>query len=122
MLATQAGVSVRRAFAHSRITGRGEHWLAAALMMLFALVYLWPSLVQGKVLSPNSVLFGVWPWHAAAPPDYMRTWNPLLTDVPTAYYPWNVFARGMIHAGVFPAWNPYAYSGTPFYANAQTGL
>lgn len=91
-------------------------------MMLLALVYLWPALVEGRVLSPNSVLFGFWPWHVAAPSDYMRSWNPLLTDVPTAYYPWNVFARQMIHSGVFPAWNPYAYSGTPFYANAQTGL
>ncbi len=91
-------------------------------MMLLALVYLWPALVGGKVLSPNSVLFAFWPWHAAAPQDFMRTWNPLLTDVPTAYYPWNVLARRMIHAGVFPAWNPYAYAGTPFYANAQTAL
>ncbi|HEY2592766.1 MAG TPA: hypothetical protein VGK33_02570, partial [Chloroflexota bacterium] len=96
--------------------------VAAALLALFALVYLWPVLVAGKVLSPNSVLFAFWPWHAAAPANYTRTWNPILTDVPTAYYPWAVLARRLIHAGVFPAWNQYAYAGTPFYANPQAAL
>jgi Bacterial membrane protein YfhO len=91
-------------------------------MMLFALVYLWPALLGGKILSPNSVLFALAPWRNVAPADFQHTWNPLLTDIPAAYYPWNVFARNLIHAGVFPAWNPDAYSGTPFFANAQTGI
>jgi hypothetical protein len=99
-----------------------EHIWALLLIMLVALVYLWPVLVAGKVLSPNSVLFLFAPWHYVAPADFQHTWNPVLSDIPTAYYPWNVFARALLHAGVFPAWNPDAYSGTPFFANPQTGI
>ena len=105
------------------MSSRGrEHGWAVALMMLFALVYLWSVLIGGKVLSPNSVLFLFAPWRYVAPANFQHTWNPVLSDIPTAYYPWNVFARSLIHAGVFPAWNPDAYSGTPFFANAQTGI
>jgi hypothetical protein len=99
-----------------------EHACAALLAMLFALAYLWPALLAGKVLSPNSALFLFAPWRHFAPSGFEQTWNPLLTDIPTAYYPWNVFARALIHSGVFPAWNPDAYAGTPFFANAQTGV
>lgn len=91
-------------------------------MMLFALVYLWPALIDDKVLSPDSVLYAFAPWRYAAPVGFQNAWNPLLTDIPAAYYPWDVFARDLIRAGVFPAWNPDAYSGTPFFANAQTGV
>lgn len=99
-----------------------EHIWAVALMMLFALVYLWPVFIGGKVLSPNSVLFLFAPWRYVAPSDFQHTWNPVLSDIPANEYPWGVFARELIHKGVFPAWNPYAYSGTPFFANAQTGI
>ncbi len=99
-----------------------EHIWAVAVMMLFGLVYLWPALLSGKVLSPNSVLFLFAPWRYIAPSDFQHTWSPVLSDIPTAYYPWNFFARQLIHNGVFPAWNPDAYSGTPFFANAQTGI
>ncbi len=92
------------------------------MMMLFGLVYLWPALLDGKVLSPDSVLFLFAPWRYIAPSDFQHTWSPVLSDIPTAYYPWNFFARQLIHNGVFPAWNPDAYSGTPFFANAQTGI
>jgi hypothetical protein len=102
--------------------GRRDLILAAIIMMALALIYLWPALVAGKVLSPNSVLFLFAPWHSAAPTGFEHTWNPVLSDIPTAYYPWNFFAREMIRSGMFPAWNPDAYSGTPFYANAQTGI
>lgn len=95
---------------------------AAALTLLFALVYLWPALIGGKVLSPNSVLFALPPWRYLAPANLVHFWNPLLTDIPANRYPWSVFARELIHAGVFPAWNPYAYAGTPFFANAQVGI
>jgi hypothetical protein len=102
--------------------GRRHLLLATMIMMALALIYLWPALLAGKVLSPNSVLFLFAPWHSAAPLGFEHTWNPVLSDIPTAYYPWNFFAREMIRSGIFPAWNPDAYSGTPFYANAQTGI
>jgi hypothetical protein len=105
--------------------GHDRRWqllFAAVTMMLLALIYLWPALLAGRILSPNSVLFLFAPWHSVAPGGFEHTWNPVLSDIPTAYYPWNFFSREMIRSGIFPAWNPDAYSGTPFYANAQTGI
>jgi hypothetical protein len=94
-----------------------EHRTAAGLFGLFVLVYLWPALVGGDVLSPASVLYGLPPWQSATPPEGINFYNGLLSDAPTSYYPWDVLARELLHAGTFPAWNPHAFAGTPFFAN-----
>ena len=36
-----------------------EHWSAAVLFALVVLVYLWPALVGGGLLSPGSVMYGL---------------------------------------------------------------
>ena len=46
----------------------------------------------------------------------------LLSDVPTADYPWRYLIREMLHEGTFPSWNPYVFSGIPLWSNPQTGL
>ena len=94
-----------------------EHRTAAGLFALFVLVYLWPALVGGDVLSPAGVLWGLPPWRASLPPEGISYYNPLLSDVPMSYYPWDVLARELIRSGTFPAWNPHAFGGTPFFAN-----
>ena len=95
-----------------------EHRTAAGLFALLVLVYLWPVLVGGDVLSPGSLLCG---FSAVGGARRRRSslayLNALLSDVPTSYYPWDVLARGLIHGGTFPAWNPYAFAGTPLFAN-----
>jgi hypothetical protein len=94
-----------------------EHRTAAGLFGLLVLIYLWPALVGGDVLSPGSLLWGVPPWHASIPPDGIRYYNGLLSDVPSSYYAWDVLARDFIRGGTFPAWNPHAFAGTPLFAN-----
>src|SRR4051794_14995457 len=89
-----------------------EHRTAAGLFALFVLVYLWPVLIGGDVLSPGSVLWGFAPWRASIPAEGVNYYNGLLSDVPTSYYPWDRLARDMLHSGTFPAWNPYALAGT----------
>jgi hypothetical protein len=96
-----------------------EHRSAALLLALVVLVYLWPALVEGHLLSPTALLYLQAPWEAVAPPDVGRWLNPDLGDVPFAYYAWDVLARRLIHAGTFPAWNPHAFGGTPLWANSQ---
>ena len=96
-----------------------EHRTAAALFALLVLVYLWPALVGGDVLSPASVLWLLPPWKGSAPPDLSLYFNGLLSDVPTSYYPWDVLGRAMLHSGTFPAWNPHAFAGTPFFGNVS---
>jgi hypothetical protein len=96
-----------------------QHWTAAVAFALLALAYLWPALVQGQPLLPASSLYQVAPWSSFLPADLADYFNPSLTDVPTSYYPWWTLARQLLHAGVFPAWNPYAFGGTPLFANPE---
>lgn len=108
------GRALRRALA------RHEAPVAATLLALFVLAYLWPALIGGKMLSPLSSLYATTPWRALAPPDINGYFNPLLADVPMADYPWRVLARELIRAGTFPAWNTHVFAGIPFFANPQT--
>jgi len=96
-----------------------EHTSAALLLALLVLVYLWPALVQGHVLSPIALLFTDPPWQSVTPHGIERWVNGDLGDVPLTYYPWDLLARRLIHAGTFPAWNPYAFGGTQLWANSQ---
>jgi len=111
-----AGAPRFQAFA---FVARHEHWVAAAAFALLALVYLWPALVEGRWLLAASSLYQVAPWSGFAPADLAEYFNPSLTDMPTSYYPWWRLARTYLHDGVFPAWNPYAFGGTPLYANPE---
>ncbi len=98
--------------------------LAAGLLLgLFVLLYLWPVLLAGKVLSPTSALYAFTPWAAFRPGDVFDYYNPIISDVAQTHYPWNAFARQLLHEGVFPAWNPHVFAGgVPFFANPQTVL
>jgi Bacterial membrane protein YfhO len=101
---------------------RGEHAAAFALLALLLLVYLWKAVIEGQMLSAVSSLYGLAPWSAVAPSDISHFYNQLLIDQAKAHYPWDLLDRSAIHTGVFPAWNPLVLSGTPFFANSQSGL
>jgi hypothetical protein len=98
-----------------------QHGAAAALFALFVLAYLWPALIGGDVLSPASILYGVAPWKSFQPANGINYYNFLLSDFATSYYPWETFARQLVHSGTFPAWNPNALTGTPFFTNPGVG-
>jgi hypothetical protein len=97
-----------------------ERTSAALLFAGFVLVYLWPVLIGGNVLSPRSVLFQFAPWANSAPTRWEYQTNFILGDVPMSIYPFHVLAREFIHHGTFPAWGQHAYAGVPFFANPQT--
>jgi hypothetical protein len=105
----------------ARVAAR-PHAFAAALLGACVLAYLWPALVGGKILSPMAALYAATPWRGSAPAGVGSYLNPLLVDLPLVDYPWRVLARSFLHEGTFPAWNPYAMSGIPFWSNPQTGL
>jgi hypothetical protein len=96
-----------------------EHRTAAALFAVLVFVYLHAVLIGGHVLLPTAGLYYDWPWSTIAPPDLAHYVNRELEDVSAAYYPWDVLARQLLHGGTFPAWNPHAMAGTPFFANFQ---
>ncbi|HKG38287.1 MAG TPA: YfhO family protein [Conexibacter sp.] len=105
----------------ARIATCSHVWATLALAAV-VLAYLWPVLVGGKILSPLAILYSSTPWRGFAPPDVHNYLNTLLVDLPLVDYPWRVLARSFIHEGTFPAWNPYALGGIPFYSNTQTGI
>jgi Bacterial membrane protein YfhO len=111
--ATRVREAARRFAAH-------EHLGAALLFCVFVLVYLWPVLVGGDVLSSRSLLFHYPPWASSAPDGWWRSTNFIAADVPGSYYPFHVLARDLLRHGTFPVWSPHAYAGVPFFANPQT--
>lgn len=106
-------------FAHA--LSAHQHRTAAALLGLLVLVYLWPALIGGGVLAPLALLYKMPPWTGLAPHDLSSYFNSGLLDVTFSYYPWDVLARELIRSGTFPAWNPHALGGTPFWANPEVG-
>lgn len=98
------------------------HRGAAVLFALAVIALLWPVLLGGRALTPASLLYFSPPWTTAKPDDVLTYFNPVLSDIPTAYYPWWTYAREALHDGVLPQWNPYALAGTPFFANPQSAL
>jgi hypothetical protein len=115
-----------RAGSPSRYASRADslqnHWGAALLFGVGVAALLWPVLVGARVLLPSSVLYFIPPWTTQKPPDVNSYFNPVLSDLPTAYYPWWNYARESLRSWSVPQWNPYALGGTPFYANAQTAF
>jgi hypothetical protein len=98
------------------------HLSAGLLIALVVLVYLWPVLIGRDILSPLAILYYVPPWRGSAPSDVANYTNLVLSDVPTAVYPWRFLVRELLHHGTFPAWDPHVFAGTPLYSNPQTGL
>ncbi|MDW5594530.1 hypothetical protein VSS74_09295 [Conexibacter stalactiti] len=93
--------------------------VAAGLFAVLVLIYLWPALVGGGVLTSTSLLYQWAPWQQAMPADMSSYYNLALSDVPMSYLPWDVLARDLIRSGTFPAWNQHALAGTPLFANAS---
>ncbi len=96
-----------------------EYWVVAGFFALIVLIYLWPALIQGHPLLAASSLYVQPPWSSFVPPDLTHYYNPMLVDQPLSYYAWDVLSRDYVRAGVFPAWNPYAFGGTPFFGNPE---
>jgi hypothetical protein len=98
------------------------HVGAAVLLGLFLLVYLWPALIEGRVLTADASLYSLAPWKAFTPSNISQFDNTILIDVPRAHYTWDLFDRESILHGVFPAWNSKILTGFPYYTNSQSGL
>jgi hypothetical protein len=46
----------------------------------------------------------------------------LYDDFPYVYYPGKYLMAVSLAKGIFPMWNPFAFSGTPFFADPQIGI
>jgi hypothetical protein len=89
---------------------------AALLAFLFR-----DSLLHGHALGQADILFGMAPWEGNRPPGW-RVGNPLLSDVPTVFYPFLLHARSAILSGEFPLWSRALGGGLPFLATFQSAV
>jgi hypothetical protein len=77
-------------------TSRPEAWSIAALLLAAA--------AAAALLPPG--------WVLSTP----------YSDLPSQFAPWRAFATASLKAGHFPLWNPYTYSGEPFFGGFQSAL
>ncbi|HYU18952.1 MAG TPA: YfhO family protein [Chloroflexota bacterium] len=43
-------------------------------------------------------------------------------DLTDTFYPWQVFVNRALRSGEVPLWNPYSFTGQPFFGNGQNGV
>jgi hypothetical protein len=92
--------------------------IAVAVLVLLPFVLLAPAFWPGHVLSPTENLMTLFPWKALAPNATPP--NHDLFDPTHYFHPALLYASEEIRAGRFPFWNPYQYTGAPFFSNPQT--
>jgi len=93
---------------------------AIALLFILPLVMFWQQTVGGRTLLPTENLYQYEPYATYA--EVVRApapHNPLLSDLVLQNFQWKSFIRESINRGEIPLWNPYQFSGIPFFAAGQ---
>lgn len=98
-------------------------WLGFLLLVCLITLFLSKPLFSNQPLLASDLLFDLDPlWQPLTPPGYSAPANQVLSDQALQFYPWQKFMRAEIGQGRLPLWNPYANSGHPLLANAQSAL
>ena len=90
--------------------------LAWCVSGIAAVLLLWPCLGFGSATEPGRFGRSGGPWAGRVEPT---AGNPTLSDVTFQIQPWLLHLRRELRAGRAPFWNPYQFSGAPFWANGQ---
>jgi len=96
--------------------------LAAVLLVVLLCIYFASAILGGAVLTPADMIFQFPFFKEAAPAGFQHASNSLLSDAVLKFYPWHTVTREALENGQFPFWNPYAYCGTPHFANAESAV
>jgi Bacterial membrane protein YfhO len=92
----------------------GPPWVACGLA---GVVLLAPALtLSDGVPSPAASLAAHAPWQGVADPT---AGNPNLRDITHQVEPWLLFLRDELRAGRLPFWDPYQFSGSPYWSNGS---
>jgi hypothetical protein len=87
--------------------------VASAVTLFFAPVLLAPDAVP----SPSAILGKVAPWQGTLDP---ADGNLHLVDVTHQVEPWLLFLRAEYRQGRLPFWDPFQFSGEPFWSNGSS--
>lgn len=112
-------LSARATGADRCMTFLRKHSTALAAIAVFNLVFFFPVIFMGRVLSPNDILYNYSPWSHAKPAAAGPVQNQLLNDIPTGYFTLMSLARS--DADAFH-WNPYVGAGIPGFGSAAAAV
>lgn len=107
-------------FSNDRATTLFEILGISALLLMLLIAYFWRVVFLGESLVPTDMIFQFPAFQGAAPANFARPTNALLSDVTLKFYPWQVLVRDSLSRGHFPLWNPFIFAGTPLFANAES--
>ncbi|HUR80117.1 MAG TPA: hypothetical protein VM733_05095 [Thermoanaerobaculia bacterium] len=92
-----------------------KHRTALLALAIYNIVFFFPVMFMGRVLSPNDVFRNFSPWNMGKPLDVTHAQNSLLNDPPTAYY--TLLALAKSDPRTFH-WNPYIAAGVPGFGSS----
>ena len=94
------------------------------LIVLAALLFFAPALLNGEVTLPVDILGYMYPWSTEAEAVFHHAppQNALIQDLLTLMTPWYEFAWREWRAGRIPLWNPFQIGGMPFLANDESAV
>ncbi|HVE71518.1 MAG TPA: hypothetical protein VNI54_09145 [Thermoanaerobaculia bacterium] len=92
-----------------------KHRTALLALAIYNIVFFFPVLFMGRVVSPNDVFLNFSPWNLGRPLDVTRAQNSLLNDPPTAYF--TLLSLAKADPRTFH-WNPYIASGVPGFGSS----
>lgn len=100
------------------VVGRRERGWAWCVIGLAGMLLLAPALLlPSGIPSPAAAAGSMAPWTGTLDAE---AGNPTLVDVTFQIQPWLVHLRRELRCGRLPYWNPYQFSGAPFWANGQS--
>jgi hypothetical protein len=103
-----------------RLRKRVEDAVCLGILLVVALVALWPAVFQGQVpYATRSVLFQT-PWEAARPEGMSRPLDAHEQIQAVRYYPWHVYLASVARGEGSLLWNPLEGCGQPFLAVWRT--
>lgn len=103
-----------------RLKAIRDNVLCLALLVLLAVVALYPMFTADKVpFNVNGIFFSP-PWEEARPQGLAAPETPELSPQALRYYPWYAFLSHAARARQLPLWNPLEGCGVPFLAALRT--
>src|SRR4051812_32228850 len=99
---------------------RAQAAVAAVIYLALAVCVISPSLLTGKVMSPNDLVYFTDPFAAEKPAGLTRPSNPAVKDATAFIIPDLYAARQQIRAGHLPLWNPSIAGGRPLLGSQQS--
>ncbi len=91
------------------------------VLLLLTVLFLWQNVFKLMPAIPLDLLYQYHPWRSAVA-STQPNHNFELSDQVFQFYPWNRLIIEELKSGRFPLWNPFAFCGSPLFANGQSGV